>query len=514
MDQKDGMSRRDFIGAGAATVVFASVGDPILGCAGIQTKPSGDGQRHFERFGVTDTMMREALAAALSRGAERADLFFQHKVGNYLVLEDGSVNRASSMVELGVGVRAVKGDQTGYGYTEELTPEALKRAALTAAAIADGPARPGPTSFRVDAIPARYPMRIVWNDVRPEQKLPILTEANDQAFKADPRIKKVNVSFSDEASAILVVDSEGRIVEDVQPMTSFYVSCVAEHEGRREENSYYEAARSGFEFHTAELREKVVREAVARTLILFDAVPAAAGEMPAVLAAGASGILLHEAIGHGMEADFNRKGISIYADRIGKPIAQPFVTIVDDGTGLNARGSINVDDEGAPAGKTFLVENGVLTTYMHDSISAQHYKVKPTGNGRRESYRFPPMPRMRSTYMLPGPHRRDEVIACVKKGVYCENFTNGQVKIGAGDFTFYVKNGYLIEDGKLTRPIKDVNLIGNGPKVLEKVDMVADDLIIDNRGWVCGKNGQSVPVSLGIPTVRISSITVGGRGKA
>jgi TldD protein len=250
---------------------------------------------------------------------------------------------------------------------------------------------------------------------------------------------------------------------------------------------------------------------VSRTTVLFEAGQPPAGEMPVVLAAGASGILLHEAIGHGMEADFNRKGVSIYADRIGKPIAKPFVNIVDDGSLDHARGAINVDDEGNLPGKTHLVENGVLATYLHDQISAKHYGLAPTGNGRRESYKFAPLPRMRSTYMLNGPHKHDEIVASVKKGIYCSNFSNGQVQIGAGDFTFYVKNGYLIEDGKLTRPIKDVNIIGNGPKVLEQIDMVADDLKIDEGGWTCGKSGQGVAVSQGIPTVRVAAITVGGR---
>ena len=273
------------------------------------------------------------------------------------------------------------------------------------------------------------------------------------------------------------------------------------------------AARSDLGYYSADRISRVVKEAVDRTVILFEAVPAPAGEMPVVLAAGSSGILLHEAIGHGMEADFNRKGVSIYADKIGKPIAKSFVNIVDEGTQEGARGAINVDDEGNAAGRTTLVQDGVLTTYLHDTISAKHYKVAPTGNGRRESYQYAPMPRMRSTYMLPGPHRRDEIIASVKKGIYCSNFTNGQVQIGAGDFTFYVKNGYMIEDGKLTRPIKDVNIIGNGPKVLEQVDMVSDDLSIDEGGWTCGKDGQSVPVSQGMPTVRVASITVGGQTK-
>jgi TldD protein len=348
--------------------------------------------------------------------------------------------------------------------------------------------------------------------VRPEQKLPILNALNERTLAADPRVRKARVNFADDVSAVLVADSHGRIVEDVQPMTSCYLSCIAEQDGRREENTYGVAGREDLSFYGPERMDRIVKEAVARTLVLFEAVPAPAGEMPIVLAAGSSGILLHEAIGHGMEADFNRKGISIYSDKIGKPVAKPFVSIVDEGETPKMRGALNVDDEGNVAGRTMLVQDGTLTSYLHDSISAKHYGVKPTGNGRRESYKFAPMPRMRSTYMLPGPHRKDEILASVKKGIYCTNFTNGQVNIGAGDFTFYVKNGYLIEDGKLTKPIKDVNIIGNGPKVLELVDMVSDDLAIDEGGWTCGKDGQGVPVSQGLPTVRVASITVGGQG--
>jgi TldD protein len=472
---------------------------------------TAQGLAYFARFGVDEAMIREALAAAVSRGGDYADVYFQHTVRNDLALEDGEVNRAYTSVELGVGIRVVKGDQTGYGYTEELTREALKRCAETAAAIADGPSRAGPTSLHAGGkLPQRYPLKTRWEDVAAQQKLPLLSGINGAMFQADPRIRKVNARLGDETSAILIADSEGRIIEDLQPMAYLGVSCLAEQGGRRESNGYNVSARAGFDFLGKERIDRIVREAVARTTILFEAEPAPAGEMPVVLAAGSSGILLHEAIGHGMEADFNRKGTSIYSDKIGKAIAKPFVNIVDDGTQEAARGAINVDDEGNPAGRTVLVEGGILAGYLHDSISAKHYKVKPTGNGRRESYRFPPMPRMRSTYMLPGPHRREEIIASVKRGIYCQSFANGQVQIGAGDFTFYVKNGYLIEDGKLTRPIKDVNIIGNGPKALTQVDMVSDDLVIDEGGWTCGKDGQSVPVSQGLPTVRVASMTVGG----
>jgi TldD protein len=504
---------------GAATLASATLPELALarGCSSAEAVAgvtgSSPGIGYFARFGVDERMIRETLSAAMARGGDFADVFFQHRIGSHFALEDAEVNRAFKSVELGVGVRVVKGDQTGYGFTEDLTLEALKRTADTAAAIADGPSRGAPGSLqRAAGLPSRYPIEVRWEDVRPERKLPILNDLNERAFKADSRVRKVNLTFADQTTVILVADSSGRVLEDVQPMTSLHLGCVAEHNGVREQNGYNVAARADIGFYTPERLARVVREAVARTLVLFEAVPAPAGEMPVVLGAGSSGILLHEAIGHGMEADFNRKGVSIYSDKIGKPVARPFVSIADDGTQPGARGALNVDDEGTVAGLTMLVENGVLATYLHDRISAMHYGVAPTGNGRRESYQFPPIPRMRSTYMLPGPHSKEEIVASVRRGIFCSSFSNGQVQIGAGDFTFYVKNGYLIEDGKLTRPIKDVNVIGNGPKVLEGVDMVADDLAIDEGGWTCGKDGQGVPVSQGLPTVRVASLTVGGRG--
>jgi TldD protein len=515
MSDDRGWSRREALGIGAATLASAALYDILAGPAHALAA-TGPGQTaglgYFSRFGVTEKLLHDALSTALGSGGDHADVFFQHQVLNTYSLEDGEVNRASTDVQLGVGVRVVKGDQTGYGFTEELTPEGLKLAAQTAAAIANGPARPGPRSFRVVTdLPSRYPVQTPWEDVRPEGKLPILTRLNEMILSADPRITKARVRFADSSSVVLLATSDGQIIEDLQPMTRVGVSCVAEDGGQREENYGSLAARDGISYYTPERLERVVRKAVDQTLVLFESVPAPAGEMPVVLAAGSSGILLHEAIGHGMEADFNRKGTSIYSDKIGKPVAKDFVSIVDEGTQHHDRGALNVDDEGHAVGKTMLVKDGILTTYLHDSLSAKHYGVQPTGNGRRESYQYPPMPRMRSTYMLPGPHSQEEIVRSVKKGVYCSNFTNGEVQIGAGDFTFYVKNGHLIEDGKLTRPVKDINIIGNGPRVLELVDMVSNDLAIDDGSWTCGKNGQLVPVSLGIPTVRVSSITVGGR---
>jgi TldD protein len=514
MAEESGLSRRTVIGVGAAALASVAVSDLINVSSILASTGPTNGVGYFARFGVTEQLIRSTLSTALSKGGDYADVFFQHRVSNSLSLEDGIVNRANANVALGVGVRVLKGDQTGYGFTEDITPDGLKRAALTAAAIAQGPAREGPARFKVmEAKPNRYPVKVRWEDIRPQQKLTVLNGLNEKTFKADARVKKVSMGFTDQGSVMLVADSTGRIVEDAQPMTTMYLSVVAEQDGRRENNSINRAARADIGYYTPERLDRMVTDVIGKTMVLFDAVQPPAGEMPVVMAAGAAGILLHEAIGHGMEADFNRKNVSIYSDKIGKPVAKPFVSIVDEGTQEGARGALNVDDEGNAVGRTMLVEKGTLTSYLHDSISAKHYGVKPTGNGRRQGYEFAPMPRMRSTYMLPGPHKADEIMASVKKGIYCELFQNGQVNIGAGDFTFYVKNGFLIEDGQITKPIKDVNIIGNGPKVLEQIDMVADDLKIDEGGWTCGKDGQMVPVSQGLPTVRVSSITVGGRAE-
>jgi TldD protein len=294
-------------------------------------------------------------------------------------------------------------------------------------------------------------------------------------------------------------------------MARLYVNVTAEQGGVTQSNGSNIAGRRGFDWFDDAALRKVAKEAVDRTMVLFDARRPPAGELPVILAAGASGILLHEAIGHGLEADFNRKGTSIYATMIGQKIAPDFVTIVDDALLDHERGALNVDDEGNDTERTVLVENGVLRSYLHDQISADHYRLPPTGSGRRESYRHAPLPRMRCTYMTNGPHSREEVMAAVKgTGIIAETFTNGQVQIGAGDYTFYIKNGWLVENGKITAPIKDVNIIGNGPESLRRITMAANDSRLDTGGWTCGKDGQGVPVSQGLPTVLVSKLTVGG----
>lgn len=465
---------------------------------------------YLQHFGVSESLVREVLAAALSRGGDYADLYFEHSINNYIGLEDKEVNRAYSNVDFGVGIRVLKGDQTGYSFTEELTPKAMKLAAQTAANIANSGKSVEPAALKAHDHPNYYPIKTPWEQVGIDTKIPYLQKINDKVFALDPRVIKSRIWFMDGTRYMLFANSEGRVTYDYQPMSTIYVSCSAEQNGQKEENSFNLSGRRGIDFFTPQNVDRLASEAVRRTVELFDAIKPEAGEMPVVLAAGSSGILLHEAIGHGMEADFNRKDISIFSDKINKPVAEKFVTIVDDGTDQNIRGSINVDDEGNDTGRTYLVEDGILRSYLHDRISARHYKVEPTGSGRRESFRYAPMPRMRNTYMLPGPHKKDEIIATVKNGLYAESFTNGQVFIGAGDFTFYVKSGYLIEDGKMTKPVKDINIIGNGPQVLKDIVMVADDMKMAEGGWTCGKNGQSVPVSQGLPTVKVSKITVGG----
>jgi TldD protein len=463
------------------------------------------------RYGIASEDIRRTMETALSRGGDYCDLYFQHTVNNGFGLEDDAVNRARTSIDLGVGVRVLKGDSTGYAFTEDITPEALKRAAATAAEIADGGQSPIPKIFKMTSSPRYYPADAAWSSVDVAKKMKMLSDVNGRLKAADKRIVKTTLSFADEESEVYVVNSDGVVRHDIQPMTRLVASCVAEQGTARETGSYNLASRDGWSFYTPERVDRLIKEAVRRTVLMFEAIVPQGGEMPVVLGAGSSGILLHEAIGHGMEADFNRKGTSTYANRLGKPIAEKFVNVVDDATVQNARGSINFDDEGNATENTHLVVDGVLASYLHDRISAKHYGVKPTGSGRRESFRNVPMPRMRSTYMLNGPHKADEIVKSVKKGIFCESFSNGQVNIGAGDFTFFVKTGYLIEDGKLTRPIKDTNIIGNGPDVLSKITMVADDLMIDEGGWTCGKNGQSVPVSQGMPTVKVSAITVGGK---
>ncbi|MBC8402329.1 MAG: TldD/PmbA family protein [Candidatus Marinimicrobia bacterium] len=505
------ITRREFVkvtGSGIALASLSGVLPGLAGCAAGKELQTG----YFSRFGIDSETIRKVLSEALVFGGDYTDVFFQHSIRNSIRLEDRIVNSASTRVQLGVGIRVLKGDQTGYSFTEDLNLASMQAAARTAANIASGSKIVPPQEYQPMNLPNYYPVEISWQDVGIDKRVALVKSMDEATFAQDERIIKNYVGLHDTEKYILTANSEGQLSTDYQPMLRLIVYCTAQQGDQRESNYFDYAARDDINFLTPERLERLPREAVKRTVSLFDAQPAPAGELPVVLTAGSSGILLHEAIGHGMEADFNRIGSSIYSDKLNKPIARDFINIVDSGLNLNVRGSINIDDECSDTKETMLVENGVLRTYLHDRISAKHYGVEPTGSGRRESFKYYPMPRMRNTYMLNGPHTFEEIIASVKFGIMADQFTNGQVNIGPGDFTFYVKSGSLIENGKITAPIKDVNIIGNGPEVLERVTMVGNDFAMTEGGWTCGKNGQSLPVSMGLPSALVSSITVGGKG--
>jgi TldD protein len=461
-------------------------------------------------FGIDETTIARVMAELTASGADTADLYFQHQRTNILSMEDGIVSRANSGISQGVGLRVVIGEQTGYAFTEDLALDSMLAAARTAAAIANGSAIVPPQAYNPKQTGNLYTTELPWADVGIDRKLPIVRRVDTRARAGDPAVQKVSVNWADADERVLIATLDGHLIMDHRPMTRLTAMVTATRDGETQSGYSNIAAREELSWYTDERIDRMVDEAVERTMILFEARRPPAGEMPVILAAGASGILLHEAIGHGMEADFNRKGTSIYSDMIGKKVAEPFVTIVDQGTIPKERGALNYDDEGNECGRTVMVEDGILRSYLHDSISSRQYDVAATGSGRRQSYQYAPMPRMTCTFMENGPHTRDEIIAAVDRGIIAETYTNGQVQIGAGDYTFYVKNGWLVEGGKVTAPIKDVNIIGNGPESLKRISMVANDAKLDTGGWTCGKNGQRVPVSQGIPTVLVSNMTVGG----
>lgn len=489
--------------AGSALVI-----SPIQSCQ--QMKLSENIQSYLDHFEVSPAMLQETIRTALSKGGDYADLFFEHTIAHNISLSDNKVNQANSSIDYGVGIRVLKGDQTGYAYSEAINKEYLLSAAKTAANIASSSNTQINPGIQELTPASYYKINSSWETTSIQEKIPYVQQLNDRIFELDNKVVKVKVFMNDQSSYVLFYNSEGTLTYDYRPMVSFGALCIME-KGEQIENAYAARAfRKGFEFITAELVESLAQEVIEKTNILFGATKPKSGTMPVVMGAGGSGILLHEAVGHAFEADFNRKGTSIFADKLGQKVAHSAINIVDDGTVAYNRGAINVDDEGNPSCKTYLVKDGVLNSYIHDRISAKHYGVSPTGNGRRESFRHVPMPRMTATYMEAGNTTEEDIISQVKQGVYVDNFANGEVKIGAGDFTFYVKSGYLIENGKLTQAIKDINIVGNGPQALADITLVADNCKIDNGTWTCGKDGQSAPVTCGLPSVLIKSLTVGG----
>jgi len=461
-------------------------------------------------FSVNTSDLKKVISEALSKGGDYADLFFEHTTNNALSLRDGEVNRASSNIDFGVGVRVVTGDQTGYAYVENTYIADMLRAARTAAEIATLPKPINPIDIHEKKFRNHYKIEKPWEDISVSQKKDYLEKLNKRVFDLDARVIKATIGLYTTTSYILFFNSEGTLTWDYRPMAILSVSCTMEQNGKIENGYASRAYRKGFEFFSDDLIEVLANECISQTSLMFDAIKPKGGEMPVVMGAGSSGILLHEAIGHSFEADFNRKNISIFSDLLGKKICNENINVVDDGTIDNTRGAINFDDEGIESQKTYIVRDGILESYLHDRISAKYYGVNPTGNGRRQSFRYMPLPRMRVTYMESANTPEEEMIASVKQGVYVDNFSNGQVQIGAGDFTFFVKTGYLIENGKLTQPIKDINIIGNGPKALADITMVGNNLRIDESAWTCGKDGQSMPVGQGLPSVLVSNLTVGG----
>jgi len=472
--------------------------------------------RYFAPFGPRGThpidqdLATRLLGIALGRGGDYADLFFEYRAGGGLTFEEGITRSASRGVALGLGVRVRQGDATGYAHVEDLAWESMKRAAETAAGIASTGATPPPQKLEPLTLPERYLLDAPSIDLPGLEKRALLERASSAAHAADPRIVKVSVTFAEEVREILVITSDGRMAHDVQPLLRFGVSAVAEHQGRRESGRSGGGGRMTLAYFDDKSPEWHGREAARQALVMLDARPAPAGQMPVVLAPGDSGILLHEAVGHGLEADFNRKGTSNYTGRLGSVVASELCTVVDDPTLLQSRGSINVDDEGVEPTRSVLIEGGILRGYMQDRLSAGHFKVRPTGNGRRESFAAVPMPRMTNTVLLAGTHDPEEIVRSVERGIYAKAFGGGQVDISNGDFVFSLTESYLIENGKLTCPLKNVNLIGNGPETLREVSMLGKDVALSDGIWTCGKDGQSVPVGVGCPTLKIGRITVGG----
>jgi len=502
------MERRDFLKTCGVTLAGAVLLPHLLGSCGSGSKEGV--ALMLAHFGVTESNLKKVMATALENGGDYVDLFFEHTFNNQLTLRDGAVNRASSNIDFGVGVRVVVGDQTGYAYVEDVTMDEMLKAAKTAARIATSGQTAKSINLAEKTFPNYYPIVNSWEDVSVKDKAPYVQKLNDRCFALDNRTSRVIASLSDSTSYILFCNSEGILCHDYRPMVSLSAFCIMEDKGKVENFHSARSFRKGVEFLTDDVVEVIAREAVEGASRMFKAVKPKGGELPVVMAAGGSGILLHEAIGHAFEADFNRKNISIFSDMLGKQICDKNISIVDDGTIAGNRGATNFDDEGVHSQKTYIVTDGVLTSYLHDRISAKHYGIESTGNGRRESFRYAPVPRMRSTFMENGNYDEQEIIASVKKGIYAESFTNGQVQIGAGDFTFFVKSGYLIENGKLTRPIKDINIIGNGPKALADISMVGNNLKLDDGTWTCGKDSQGMPVTQGLPSALVKKLTVGG----
>ena len=462
-------------------------------------------------YGLAEDELQKVLDQLMGHSIDNADLYFQLSRHESWMLEDGIVREGHHGIDQGVGVRALSGEKTGFAYSDEIILPALTEAAVAARAIAHSGRQGTVQAWQQPAAQGLYLPHDPLTVFDAEQKITLLRALDAEARRIDPRVKQVIVSLAGTHEVILVAGSDGTLAADVRPLVRMNVSVIAEQGKRREQGTAGGGGRVDYSYFQQEQRGLgYAREAVRQALLNLAAVSAPAGPMPVVLGPGWPGVLLHEAVGHGLEGDFNRKGSSAFSGRIGEQVASPLCTVVDDGTLPNRRGSLNVDDEGTPTRQTVLIENGILKGYMQDKLNASLMGQASTGNGRRESYAHLPMPRMTNTYMMAGEHDPQEIIASVDKGLYAVNFGGGQVDITSGKFVFSACEAFLIEKGKVTRPVKGATLIGNGPDVLTRVSMVGNDLELDRGVGVCGKEGQSVPVGVGQPTLKIDSITVGG----
>ena len=469
-------------------------------------------ERFFEdRFGLTSSVLERLLGSELAGRVDHADLYLEYRISEDLTLEEGAVKKASRHVSQGAGIRAQSGERTGYAHTDDLALPNLEEAARQARAIADQAGASAVVAVGTGRPHDLYTLAEPPVTAALDRKLALLGQVDKAARAADPRVKQVIASLGSEDVVVLIATPSGWTVGDVRPLTRLNVTVIVEETGRREIGSYGGGGRVPLDFFLeGERWRRFTSEAVRQATVKLSAVEAPAGEMTVVLGPGWPGILLHEAVGHGLEGDFNRKKTSAFSGRIGQKVASELVTVIDDGTIANRRGSLNVDDEGVPTRRNVLIENGVLVGYMQDRLNARLMGVEPTGNGRRESYAHQPMPRMTNTFMLSGSDDPAEILRSVPRGLYAVNFGGGQVDITSGKFVFSASEAYLIENGKVTRPVKGATLIGNGPDALTRVSRVGNDLKMDEGVGTCGKDGQSVPVGVGLPTIRIDGITVGG----
>lgn len=464
----------------------------------------------LQRF-VPIPLIEELLSLAMAKGGDFAEVYIEHTRTNSIALEEHKIRTTAYGIDLGVGIRVIAGTEVGYAYSDDLDPKALRDAARVAASIAQSGRSSGPVPISPRGHPNLYPVDIIPDAVPPHSKVDLLLRGDLAAHGLDSRITQVIGSFVDQTKDILIATSDGMLVEDEQVMCRMnFMAIATDANGERRTGSYGGGGRVSFRHYESFSPERVAQEAARMAIAQLGARDVPAGPQTVVLSPGWSGILLHEAVGHGLEADFIHKGTSLYAGKLGEQVASEHCTVIDSGTLPHRRGSINVDDEGAQAQEKVLIEKGILKGYMVDRLSSKIMGIPSTGSGRRESYKHAPMPRMTNTYLAPGAYTHDEIIQSVQSGVYCASFGGGQVDISNGNFVFEVREGYLIEGGKITAPVKNATLIGVGPEALKNVSMVGNDPELDPGMGTCGKDGQSVPVGVGLPTIRLDNITVGG----